>query len=497
MGPLPFSAVLDVQRSGVVSLTSKITEEIEVINCKEYQIFDPVLGCRNITCPEGFTVIDRFCLPTLKPPSIAPNNETSQDENTTDTDSVGSGNITSIDHVTGDNMTINDNSNVTNGTIDSIKNCTTITLDPKEYITINDSFVLFREEVVNILGYDENERPVVCVNFNRSGNISKNETVKFLHYPVGFTELTYAGSCLSMLASLSILVTYSIFKELRTLASKLLMNLAIAFLLSDVFLIFSGIISEKIQSMGLCSAISILLHCLLLARFSLMNCVGIEYTRRFVQATRLRATAVTMRSQTILLLGYCIVGWGLPLLITIVTVIINYALDGVVMYGMDGKGDQGLCWINDTISTIVAFLVPVTIVNISFFVAIAVLIFKAGCTIRSKEIEQHRSLQMRIVLGIFSVLGLAWVLAFFALLSGQFWAWYPFIIINSNQAVFVAIGFIATKKIAYLYISLFKFKSSAVKNVNSSPSKHKSTRPRPRVIEMESMESLDNQADDQ
>ena len=432
--------------------------EVEVIRCEQNQIFDPIVGCRNIVCPVGFIASSGTC---------SPNNTISPTTSTTD---GVQGNMND----TSGNFTDNDNTNYT-------INCTTIALNATEYTAINDSFVLFREEVTDVIGYDANGRPIVCVGFNRSGEVTSNITVTRVSYPVGFIELTYIGSSLSIIASTLILITYSIFKELRTLPSKLLMNLAAAFLISDVLLISSSTISQNIRSVEFCSTVAIVFHFFLLGRFSWMNCLGIEYTRTFILALRLRRTA---KSHTKLFVGYFAAGWGVPAFITGVTVIINYTVDGAVLYGTDVDGTQGFCWINEKISAIVAFVVPIfiaTLLNICFFVIVTVIICIMARTSTKELRDQQRTVHVRVVLGIFSTLGLTWAFGFIALLSNLSWAWYPFIILNSNQAVLIAVGFLATKKIVLLYISFFTCKQD--KDINSL-SKAKSTK-------MESMGSLD------
>ena len=363
----------------------------------------------------------------------------------------------------GDEMK-NDMSNTTNTLYNGIFNCTTtIALNPDEYEFYDNSTVIFRQEIFDIIGYDSNGQPVICVAFNQSGELITNtSTVTVLSYPPGFTELSYIGSILSIISSILILTTYTLFKELRTLPSQLLMNMVVAFLVSDVFLILSGVVSQTVVSIELCTSVSVILHFFLLSRFSWMNCMGIQYTRTFIRAVRLRATSKNSGTNNKLLLGYVTVGWGIPLLITLITVIINFSVEGSVRYGTDVDGEQGLCWVNGKIAGILTFIVPIlvsTVLNIIFFFVVIVLLCIASRSSTKERKHQQHSVQVRVSSGIFAVLGLTWVFGFIALLSNQSWAWYPFIILNSNQAVMIAICFLATKKIFLLYIDLlFKCK---------------------------------------
>ena len=406
--------------------------------CSQNQLFDPVEGCRDIVCPEGFTAFTGTCMPIVVP--------------TEPTITTG--------HRSGDNS-----SEPTNSTTGSTPysptesiNCTTIALDPEEYEDLGNSSVLFRGEVTLIVGYDATGRPLVCVNFNRTGMVITSTNVTFVNYPAGFIELTYIGNSLSILASILIIITYSIFKELRTLPSILLMNLAIAFLVGDIFLILSGTISQNTLSVDICISVSIILHYFLLSRFSWMNIMGLEYTRNFVHALKLRMVRTPSTYLNKKFIAYTLCGWVVPLVISTITVIINYTVDGAVRYGTDVDGTRGLCWINEKYSAIFAFVVPIlisTLLNISFFVMVVVLLCAASRR-ATKEIKQNRSIQIRVILGTFAVLGITWVFGFLALLSDLSWAWYPFIIFSSCQALIIAFVFLVTKQILKLYISLLK-----------------------------------------
>ena len=152
-----------------------------------------------------------------------------------------------------------------------------------------------------------------------------------------------------------------------------------------------------------------------------------------------------------------LLGWGIPLLITTITIIINFTTDGPVRYGEDVDGSLGLCWINDSLSAIIAFVIPIslaTIFNIIAFVVIVLLLCMASRS-KSKDIDHQKSIQIRVIFAVFVVLGLTWIFGFIALLTNQSWAWYPFIIFNSTQALIISSVFLFTKKVANRYISLF------------------------------------------
>ena len=122
--------------------------------------------------------------------------------------------------------------------------------------------------------------------------------------------------------------------------------------------------------------------------------------------------------------------------------------------------------------------------NIAFFVIVLILLCCPSQR-STKELKQHSLVQIRVMLGIFAVLGINWVFGFLAILVDLLWAWYPFIILNSNQAVLIAIGFLGTKRILKLYYSLFNCKELMKSKIYSD--KSKSTK----MIGMEGLDSVD------
>ena len=115
----------------------------------------------------------------------------------------------------------------------------------------------------------------VCGNFTRkflkSGKIVTLYT-KAEHY------LTVIGYTSSIFAVLVVLLTYSMFNELRTLPGKIVMNLAVALLLSQVVFLVETFQNIPDRS---CAAITIILHFLYLASFCWMNVIAFDVAKTF------------------------------------------------------------------------------------------------------------------------------------------------------------------------------------------------------------------------
>ena len=426
-------------------------------SCSSNQFYDPNRGCVDLRCPKGSKASRGTCSKT--------ENQHKQGitDRINDTTNGSIGITNKINDTTNGSIEITDRINdTTNGSIGintcitkTVNNCRLVTLvNESEYMYLNACVVLYKGKLFDVFAFDNKSRPVVCVQLidKVRGSVTK------LRFPPGIAELTYVGCGLSITASILIIITYTFFTELRTLPSMLLVSLAAVFIFGDLFLLASGVVSQTISSVEICSFIGILLHFLFLCRFTWMNCLGMEYTRTFLLAVKME-TKTGKPTQIRLFLFYNLIGWGVPLLITTITVIINYTVKGAVRYGTDKDGTRGLCWINNMTALLIAFVIPVlvsSVFNCIFFVAVVVLI----CIASQTSVKDLKRNHVRVVLGIFAVLGVTWMLGLMAILSTKPWAWYPFTIVNTNQAIVIAITFLATKKILLLYWSVISCKRS-------------------------------------
>ena len=112
--------------------------------------------------------------------------------------------------------------------------------------------------------------------------------VKFSSYPSNAKEwwtkgnmvlylLTYVGLSVSIISLILVLVTYSLFKELRTLPGITLMNLSLAHLLADVLFLPNLSVLPELT----CTIFAILLHYFLLVSFMWMSIIAFETWRAF------------------------------------------------------------------------------------------------------------------------------------------------------------------------------------------------------------------------
>ena len=212
--------------------------------------------------------------------------------------------------------------------------------DPTAFEFISTDVLIYNEELCT---NTSNGTPIVCVNFTINGTIVSTVNVLTFTYPAEYLILTYIGCPLSVIGCILILLTYSLFKELRTLPSLILMYLAVAILIGNLLILVGGPVGEMARV--ICTPVAIITHYTFLTQFAWMSLMSTEIARNLYQAFKME----TQESKTYkikLLIVYTLLGWGGPLLIVISTVIVNFTTTNLVLYGELEDGTPGRCWMN-------------------------------------------------------------------------------------------------------------------------------------------------------
>ena len=474
----PFSVLLDINNDGLILVSSDVISTSLQVLCSTTEIYDPVLrACRSTEfqdCIQRMSDGDTVAL--LVNGECVTSNCKKQLMALNDSNSFSFYNSTAVNYgsvifaieytnAQGEPVVCVDVSGV--GTEVVVCNGSLISLNVSDIFSyVDENSVAYGGEVYDVEFNNSRGEPVICVDFSNNGTLVTNTTIEYYAYPIGFFILTYIGCSLSVIGCALVLLTYLLFKELRTLPSKILMNLTVAILISNILILFGGPIAGAFPDvLELCVTIAILLHFFSLSQFSWMSMMSLEMTRTFYRASKLR-TEEMKRSKSIIFTIYFIIGWSLPLLISVVTIVVNYSTEGLVHYGIFEDGTLGSCWINHFESAIVAMVVPVAIslaFNTIMFAIVAMFLIQAYKSL--KKMSKSNYLYFRLTVAVFAISGLTWGFGFVAILVGAAWPWYPFIILNSIQGFVIFLTFLCTQKIGKLYLTLLlKCKRSKTKS---------------------------------
>ena len=334
-----------------------------------------------------------------------------------------------------------------------VTNCSLIALNSTEYKNITDSVILWESvsENFTIVRFGSNGGAIICSNFSETytQEVNTSTTELIYGYPEAFSIISYVGFSVDIIACIVVIITYSVFSELHTFFTYLLLNLTTVILLGDAVFLLGQIVLSVIFDDIFCQVLAILLHYLFLCRFIWMSVLIWNITRHMYRASQfipLKKTATCPH-----LLYYMLIGWLLPAVIVGVVVTVNYSVPGSVGYGADGS-----CWVTEVIALGVSFILPLAlslvfnIVLFTYSVAVIVKISRKGLGKSSDQSQASRN--FRAMVTIFSVTGLTWIFGFVPLIDpALFWSWYIFIVLNSTQAVLIFVAYVLKPRVLLLY----------------------------------------------
>lgn len=258
--------------------------------------------------------------------------------------------------------------------------------------------------------------------------------------------LTFIGLSVSIVSFALVLVTYALFKELRTLPGTNLMNLSLAHLLADLFYLLTGFVDAKVA----CAIIAILLHYFFLVSLtwlSIMVCeTWVVFSKILIQKRNRNK-----REKCLNLLVRTTLGW-LP---AFIFVVICVALDRSNVVAFHYGGNKG-CWINNSTAMMFFFVVPVTLC-ISFNVIFFVLTVRAiRNTTKQTQRATHQTIQLKnavVFLKIFILTGFTWTFGILKIAVSEYFE-YPFVIFTTLQGLYVVLAFVFTTRVKRMYCAL-------------------------------------------
>ncbi|XP_034539462.1 adhesion G-protein coupled receptor G4 [Notolabrus celidotus] len=251
------------------------------------------------------------------------------------------------------------------------------------------------------------------------------------------TIITYFGCGVSSLFLGITVLTYTAFDKLRRdYPSQILINLSLALLgLNLAFLVNSWLSSWGLY--GLCVFAASTMHYFLLASFTWM---GLEAVNMYFALVKVFNVYVPSY-----ILKFCALGWGIPLVICVLVLIVNREAYGSHLYG-DAQSSLELldssdsfCWFQDNVTfyvTVVAYAALIFLFNIAVFVVVLIQIrhMRANSPAGTRRGLIH---DLRGVASLTLLLGLTWTVGFFTWGPARLVLLYLFSGLNSLQGLFI------------------------------------------------------------
>ena len=261
-----------------------------------------------------------------------------------------------------------------------------------------------------------------------------------------------ACSILSMICIIVILVTFTIFKELRFMPGKLFLVLCTNLLIAQGFYEF-GI---GVGGSGyLCVFLGITIHYSWLAAFFAMNsCIGLMF-KNFHRPlkTSSRSSVLTQKDANTEVLKFAIYIYSCPIIFVLTNIIASLIMTGNQSVGYGGK----YCYINSAMMRALLFALPLAVIILVNFILFGVILYDImKVASRNLKTESHKNRRKAVIFLKFSTItGIYWIFGYLYEVTKLEFVGYIFILLNAGQGAFLMVSFLFNRRVMMLYQGLF------------------------------------------
>ncbi|RDD42179.1 Adhesion G protein-coupled receptor L1 [Trichoplax sp. H2] len=229
------------------------------------------------------------------------------------------------------------------------------------------------------------------------------------------TIITYVGTIVSLFCLGLTIATYTCIRRFHSLKGFGHANLSLSILISNITFI-AGIDSydDKIS----CSVISVILHYLFLTTFCWMLVEALILYRKTLELSNVFPSTAKRY--------YFLVGWGSPMVVVIISFIVN----------SKAYGKQRRCWMTNVDGFIWSFIGPLLVINVVILVRVMKALLSLQLVIRQSEIQKVKT-TIKAIISLLPILGLTWYFGVAFYWTGSVVFAYCFVIFHSFQGVFM------------------------------------------------------------
>ena len=207
---------------------------------------------------------------------------------------------------------------------------------------------------------NENSNSIVTDNSSNI-NISIGESVK--------SYLTFIGNLISITSLLFLLGIYTLLKNLRNLAGKILMSLSASLLCAQLFFLLSNYISKEelelklFKNVTLCYVFGLFTHYFFLVYFAWSNVMSFDLFK-VLNIHSIRSSGSSTSNNTFL--KYSLYAWILPFVVILILFIVRLSID--IQYQIYALN---VCFLTYKTDLLIFFISPISvflILNLLFFI---------------------------------------------------------------------------------------------------------------------------------
>ncbi|XP_033104077.1 uncharacterized protein LOC117106761 [Anneissia japonica] len=265
---------------------------------------------------------------------------------------------------------------------------------------------------------------------------------RFLELSQTMIWVNIVGTLSSVAGLLLTIVFRCIIKSMRNLPGKMIVQTSVALIVGQCLVLCEHLARFDTR---VCTAFAVLLHYFWLSVFFWQNAFAIEAWHGLgMQKLKMRYAENSYN----MCIAYSCYGWGFPVVIIFVCLILHHMLTVQFTYG----DVHSNCWIIDNRANLYAFGLPIAIViftNFVIFLLIIRSIHKTRAVVQSEAgcnaIIELFQREIIIYIKLSSIMGFTWIFAFLAAFTQNMISVFLFIILNSSQGVFIFLAFNCNK----------------------------------------------------
>ena len=324
-----------------------------------------------------------------------------------------------------------------------------IKLNSSEFYFTNNLTLVYNSLVYELGDYVYNNKIVyVCVKFEREYETTGSNTRED---DLALVILTWIGFIVSITGLLVLFITYVIFKELRSLPGKNLMNLSLSLCLAEVFWLVGSTLDNYPTT---CTIVAIANHYFFLAFFAASSVIAFHSCLVFGRKMVIRRSPSEDNKIFII---YLLVIWGMPGLFLLVFGLLDHHGVFFIDYGK-----SVVCWLGTKESKIFLFILPFGILllfNLILFITVALRLHKnqkSSARALGKDAKKRELQNVKVCVKLSTLMGFSWLFGLLQVaVETETDAFaYLFVIFVSVQGLFICVAFLFQRKCYNLYNTL-------------------------------------------
>ena len=318
-------------------------------------------------------------------------------------------------------------------------NATGNAFDFGEYLLTENKGTNNKPNATQISPFPSDLTIAVCLPFKI--NCTKTKTIHITkETSYALKILTSVGFSVSIICLMLLMITYGLFRELRTVPGMNLMNLSSSMLLSHLlWLIGTG----HFTGTTACKGFAIVEHYLFQVSFLAMSVISYHSCYVFSQPFAGRVANNSYRR----FIKYSAFVWLTPAAFVAICVALDETETFLVDYGTN-------CWMGNVDAKLYLFLLPLAVIllyNIVTFIRTAVSLHRHD---KNREVLQRnqRKQNLLICTKLATLVGFPWLFAFIGVMFPDEEVFeYLFVVFACLQGLYIGIAFLFTKKTLKLY----------------------------------------------